>query len=161
MDLSNNDSVEILTRIIGDYNDNINYYNSNMRHLINSITRIIDAQPTYNNQPFINTRNSRTNLFEQTPQQRFSQQYTRPGWNYQLFNYIPYLTQNLQDVVVRPTQLQIDNACEYYTHDNTMPENTCPISLIAFQEGDEICRIRHCGHTFIKNSIITWFHPTH
>ena len=38
-----------------------------------------------------------------------------------------------------------------------MVESTCPISLVPFRAGDEICRIRHCNHSFKKHYILEWF----
>lgn len=165
MDLSNNQTVNLLNQIIIDYNDNINYYNSNMRHLINSLTRIVDAEYTHHSNYGSNISdhssmfNRRRSLSSQNPpqfQQRLTPQPVYNNLGYQIF---PWFSQRrtFQDVVVRPTQEQIDTACEYYTYEESMAENTCPISLVPFRAGDEICRIRHCNHSFRRYYILEWF----
>lgn len=165
MDLSNNQTINLLNQIIIDYNDNINYYNSNMRHLINSITRIVDTEYTHHSNYGSNISDHssmftrRRSLSSQNPpqlQQRLAPQPVYNNLGYQIF---PWFSQRrtFQDVVVRPTQEQIDTACEYYTYEESMAENTCPISLVPFRAGDEICRIRHCRHSFKKHYILEWF----
>ena len=66
---------------------------------------------------------------------------------------------NLQDVPVFPTQQQIENATEEYTYRIDSNENTsrCPITMDTFEEGDEICKIKPCGHLFKKEALLTWF----
>ena len=170
MDLSNNYAFQTLVRTLDDYSDNMSDYNSNMRHLINSMNRFIDLQldsePLLHNTDRVN-RNSipnGTNIFQQ-PSVPHNQ---RPlGLGYNLFNQ-PYFRQpiqrpiqrHFQDVVIRPTYEQIMNACHFYLHDNTMPVSTCPISLSPFVEGDEICRINYCSHIFKKESIMEWFNTS-
>ena len=34
---------------------------------------------------------------------------------------------------------------------------TCPISLEEFQENEILCSIRHCGHNFKYNQLMSWF----
>ena len=65
MDLSNNQTINLLNQIIIDYNDNINYYNSNMRHLINSITRIVDSE-------YIHQSNYGSNISEHSSRRKSS-----------------------------------------------------------------------------------------
>jgi len=158
MDISNN-NISRLGHIINDYNDNINYYNSNMRILINSMTQMMASETTQINNhirtPLFTTQHN--SVYEQTPPmtQPYLPLYRPERLGYQL-RYQPL--RNLQeDVIVRPTHDHINTACEFYTHDNEMPENTCPISLLPFQDGDEVCRIRHCRHIFLKPSIMRWF----
>jgi len=78
-----------------------------------------------------------------------------------IYSYYPATQQSFQDVVVYPTQEQIDNATELveYSNDgNTFFVNTnCPISLEDFQDGDDVQRILHCGHTFRRSAIQNWF----
>lgn len=165
MDLSNNQTVNLLNQIIVDYNDNINYYNSNMRHLINSITRIIDNEYTHQSSYGSNISeqssmfNRRRSLSSQQNPPQFQRLTPQPVFNNLGYQIFPWFNQRtaFQDVIVRPSQEQIDAACEYYTYNESTNENTCPISLIPFRIGDEICKIRHCGHCFKKNYILEWF----
>lgn len=56
---------------------------------------------------------------------------------------------NLESVVVRPTQAQIDVATDIHTvaiGDNS----TCAICLSQLQEGDEVRVITYCNHTYHK-----------
>ena len=54
------------------------------------------------------------------------------------------------------TQAQIDAATETvrYVEQDT---GQCPISLDDFQEGEMVCRIRHCGHIFKRDNLMRWF----
>ncbi len=65
----------------------------------------------------------------------------------------------LDSVIVRPTQTQIENAteCFIFNSDTTQVDTLCPITLEAFTNGEEICRIRHCRHSFKKNALMNWF----
>ena len=65
---------------------------------------------------------------------------------------------NLQDVIVRPTVDQLNAALETITYAQSARLNSrCPITLEDFVEGDEVTRIRHCGHVFHTPSIRNWF----
>lgn len=64
-----------------------------------------------------------------------------------------------EDVIVSPTQSEIDNAVEVftYTENNTENQHTCPITMEEFIINDRVSRIRHCGHTFREEAINNWF----
>jgi hypothetical protein len=64
-----------------------------------------------------------------------------------------------QNVTIRPTAEQIENATELldYTERLEIRDDRCPISLEEFQEGDQVRRIMHCGHTFNELSFQSWF----
>lgn len=66
---------------------------------------------------------------------------------------------NLQDVPVYPTNEQIEIATEDYIFDvnNNNTNERCPITMDTFEEGDELCRIKPCGHLFKKDALLTWF----
>ena len=55
------------------------------------------------------------------------------------------------------TNNQLLQATELVGFDETMNEMRCPISLDEFTIGEEICRIRGCGHYFKKQPITQWF----
>jgi hypothetical protein len=69
-------------------------------------------------------------------------------------------TSNLQDVVVHPTEEQINQAIRFINYSATLENissNCCPITLDAFEEGEQICQIIHCGHCFSETAIKNWF----
>lgn len=57
------------------------------------------------------------------------------------------------------TQAQIDAATETvrYSEPDVNQVQSCPISLDEFQEGEMVCRIRHCGHIFKRDNLMQWF----
>jgi hypothetical protein len=60
--------------------------------------------------------------------------------------------------VVSPSPEQITRATETYSYNISEESNTqCPITLDEFQENENVCRIRHCGHTFRENALRNWF----
>ena len=71
-----------------------------------------------------------------------------------IFNELLNNTQNnsfFENIPVVPTQEQINNACEFTTYSQDISgQQTCPISLARFNDGQEVMRIRHCGHIFIR-----------
>lgn len=67
---------------------------------------------------------------------------------------------DFENVVVSPTQEQIDNASEIITYTSDMSNNystRCPITLEDFQEGDIVRRIHHCNHVFGTTAFDNWF----
>jgi hypothetical protein len=65
---------------------------------------------------------------------------------------------NLQNVIVRPTNEQIRSATQVLEfHDSSFSQVQCPISLAPFETGQEIRMINHCGHIFDNISLIEWF----
>jgi hypothetical protein len=63
-----------------------------------------------------------------------------------------------QDVQVNLSEEQINQTTETFPY--RFGENvhtTCPISQDDFQEGENVCKINHCGHMFRENSIKDWF----
>ena len=71
------------------------------------------------------------------------------------------LTGSLGQTNVEPapglTQDQIDEYTESYTWSDTGTETVCPISLESFSTGDQIMRIRACGHDFKSQYLLRWF----
>ena len=67
--------------------------------------------------------------------------------------------QFLEPVSVFPTSQQIEIATRRTRYgDITRPVNTtCPISLDAFTDEDNVVMIRHCGHIFKTNEFNSWF----
>jgi len=44
-----------------------------------------------------------------------------------------------------------------YSVNNDNTHTSCPITLDDFQEGEQLCKILHCGHTFRNSAIQDWF----
>lgn len=65
----------------------------------------------------------------------------------------------LEPVVIRPTVQQINFATRRTLfNDIIRPVNTvCPITLIEFQDQNEVMMILHCGHIFMPSELNHWF----
>jgi hypothetical protein len=144
----NEETVLFLRELLHVYNTNIREYQENMRFLLQIISILLEETPRNTVPP--NTRNR-----------------TR-GFNDIYFRYFPNIEHNRigrtanwfnQNVIVAPTQEQIDSATANYEYSSeTAVNNTnCPITLDEFQEGERVIRIEHCGHTFRRDAIQNWF----
>jgi hypothetical protein len=181
MDISNNfvhDLDELIyyyQRNMRDYMDNIHEYNQNINLYLNMINNPysrhyinIDNQPLRNSNlrpsnPYtshLRTSNLR-NLYNVDPP---NQPHTTPHTTYNNFaqrreegEMFTFRQQGLNDVVVRPSSSQIHTATETYLYISGGEAQVCPITLDTFQEGEEVCRIRHCGHVFKHGAIQNWF----
>ena len=147
--------------------DTISGYNANTRLILDIIRALrqdiaANIQPTNNRQPpqppptpFNNQQrffSRNTNLPTGTARQPvrlfnvdlLSSMYTNPS--------------NLQDVIVRPTANQLNAALETMTYaQSARSHSRCPITLEDFVEGEQVTRIRPCGHVFQTQSIRNWF----
>lgn len=146
MDISNNshdltEAIYEYQRNIRYYTDNIHEYNQNIRTYLNIINNS-GSRDYINYSPPILQTTPINNIFRNINQRRDEGNMFR---------------QNFQDVVVRPTEAQIIRALETYAYSPTEETHTCPITLEPIQEGDEVCRIRHCGHIFKRLAIEGWF----
>jgi hypothetical protein len=76
----------------------------------------------------------------------------------------PLLNSFSEAVPIIPSESQIINSTTislFRTNDISNNENEiCPIDLSPFNEGDEIIRIKHCGHTFRYQNLRTWFNTS-
>ena len=170
MDLSAN-----LHEVMFEYSKNIRDYNNNIRIYLDIIA---GRERTYSRErtestPFISplqdrfsnnrtnhtnhTNHTNTNIFSRIRNQRL------PRQSEFLSNLLdPFITNqntNLQNVIVRPTTEQILYATDIVLFDESMSNNNtiCPITLDSFENGEEICRIRHCSHLFKRNALHDWF----
>lgn len=53
------------------------------------------------------------------------------------------------------TLTEFTNATTYSVHKSG--NDVCPIALEGFAEGEIVCRINHCGHTFKDTCLRNWF----
>lgn len=142
---------QVINDIMYEYNQNIRDYNANIRLALTLLSQSSNT-PTY--QP-------RT---ERRPEQRTSGLFEQLIRQYILSQPFHSRTEN---VVVRPTLAQIAAATETFVwprnaetpeeDGDNMVTQLCPIMLEPFQPGEEVCQIRHCGHTFKKTAITDWF----
>jgi len=121
-------------RNMRDYTDNIHEYNNNMTMYMNILNNphsrdYLSFRPVHQ-------------VFRDTSQRRDEGNAFR---------------QRFEDVVVRPTEAQITRALETFAYSPMEEPHTCPITLEPIQEGEEVGRIRHCGHMFRRSAIEGWF----
>jgi hypothetical protein len=56
------------------------------------------------------------------------------------------------------TASQVDGATQMIHYDCDMMNQTqCPITLEDFVDGDQVCKILHCGHMFKRMNLLRWF----
>ena len=162
MDFSGN-----LHEVMFEYSRNMREYNNNMKIYLDIIAA---RERSYNREHtdsirnrFLNTSpNMRTSIGINTDTRTVPRQseflttlldpFIRRGSRENIF-------QNLQNVIVRPTTTQILYATEIIVFDESMSNNntTCPITLDPFENGEEICRIKHCSHLFKRRALHDWF----
>ena len=65
----------------------------------------------------------------------------------------------MENVIVRPTNEQIENATEIIQYQTTEINSydTCPIGLTPFDNNENVIRIKHCGHIFKEEILRSWF----
>lgn len=77
-------------------------------------------------------------------------------------DFITQLTQTLneiapisqEDVVVSPTEAQIDNACLVMPAREAVDRDyLCPIDLYTITDDESVMKIKHCGHVFRENNL--------
>ena len=166
MDISFNNNIHenimYYHRNIRDYTDNLHEYNQNMRnylallmtyHVSNQYT----TQPAASNLPRRPIRQSNRNNLNSLLNNylnRNNRQHHYEAVTNQIYNLDSVL---FEPVVVRPNNEHINNAIEHIQFTDRLSQNTCPITLETFQEGEQICRIIHCGHIFKEIALNQWF----
>lgn len=154
------------------YNSNISDYNNNITTSLQLMRLILEERnrqvTTYRNQsnqvpevaqfrPYVENLDSSNNML---PNRN----------NDHLFSYVLYrptirseddgaLRRLFQNIVVRPTAEQIDYATTlvpFHANEENV-NNSCPITMEEFQEGEMVRLIRHCHHQFQEEPIQNWF----
>ena len=139
MDISGN-----LNDIMFQYNKNMRDYNDNMRLYLDIIA----------NRDRVNADNRRYDY------SYYYNQHIRPtNILSSLFFPTTRRENTLQDVIVRPTQQQIQDATEIISFDESVSNNNtnCPITLEPFGNGERVCRIKYCCHLFKQTALNDWF----
>lgn len=177
--------IQLLREILHSHDDRIREYSENMRLILQILSLLVQRQ--YYSRSYVdpahdyytnhrertnNQTNNRTNINTNThrrseiprPTSR-----TRENYQSQILSYVIYPFLDLsgsilnpsryQDVVVCPTEQQINNATRMITYDDSIEliNHRCPISLADFEEGEDIRQIIYCGHCFCEESIQNWF----
>lgn len=152
-----------IIHIINDYNRNIESYNNNLN---NALTNIIRLQTSIINSELqnINSRQSLQNLY----QNRYSN-IERETANSLLNLFLNgrqtstnrYATFSNRNNNGRTnsrnlTQEQINSLTEIIPYDGYMREYRCPITWEEFTVGENITRIRNCGHIFKTTPLNNW-----
>jgi hypothetical protein len=180
---SSNNQLDMLREIIHDYSEVIYYYNSNMRRMLDMIQPVSETQNNRNRNYMNQWHDNRPNVHD-----AHSHRYLNPNaspyiyrndtntnmntnMNTNLNNLFNFqaIRDRFQDVIVRPTNFQIQNAVDDLCYDpsgqyqNTYPTLThmdnpiCPITMEPISPGTIVSRIRHCGHIFSHESLRNWF----
>ena len=166
------------------YNTNINTYNQNITSFLSTIndyrhdirtthTHVLNESRNFTRTtppttPIRPTQPRNTNTRRNTPTETQTTHGTTQSMTFSspesLFSNIftfPINTtaRRYEDVIVSPTQQEIDNAVEVfvYTEDRIQPNSRCPITMEEFTVGDRISRIRYCEHMFREDAINNWF----
>ena len=95
----------------------------------------------------IDLRNRLINLFPRRPRSSDSEAFSF---------FVPYYNNEDTNTQEGLTQLQIEDKTEIILYDSSMNETRCPITFEDFNIGENICRIKHCGHFFKTQSIQNW-----
>jgi len=149
--------------MIENYNENIRQYNNNMRDLITVYSSTIqDSRETNHSIWNHSNRANQTNqpIIINTPINSESRPTNR--WSDYLFQFrsanpIQLNNTDFENVIIRPTSQQIILATEIIIWSEDFSQNSCPITLEQFTEGQTICRIRTCGHAFQTIGLMRWF----
>jgi len=163
--------ITVLRELIYGYNEQIRDYGDNMRTVLQIIQAMQnniyeEPEPPIRVRPAA-TNNTRTNTapLRQNTNIRQRQNYD-PGrflsWLIYPLNDLSgnavHLTNFSSNVIVRPTQEQIQNATTTLEYDSAVITQTrCPITLGDFETGEIVRQIRHCGHTFCETALQNWF----
>jgi hypothetical protein len=143
-----NNIVRINTDNMTRYHENINTFNQIMNRYYLSQSR--NQQYGYFRQNNNSIPNTRYN-WSRTTRNQLNSNIINEAIN-RIF------PRTFQDVVVSPSPEQITRATETYSYHIGEETNTqCPITLDEFQENENVCRIRQCGHTFRESALRNWF----
>ena len=160
---SSSTELDNIREIIYDYNENTYYYNSNIRLMIEYMRTIHYSSNRQNqnyNQPYSYNQRSRRYNTPHTPNTTTNN--TSP-WTNVATNIFQTALPLFEDVIVRPTNFQIENAIETIVYDPSgqplqyLESTYCPITMEEFIPGHNLSRIRQCGHIFSQQALRNWF----
>ena len=163
--------VSMIRELIRSNTTVIDRYNAVMQDHVRSTREMIDiirilagqqSQPMHRNM----NRSAGASAYDYFPQEPRRPLPLRQPTANNLFSYLLYPSTIrprdstlFQDVIVRPTQAQIETASESFEYDGIIEllNTQCPITMCEFQIGDRVRRIHYCRHSFHEESFLNWF----
>jgi len=126
--------MQLWANVLDDYHVQMRMYQENIRTILDITQTFLPSRPTTNPSSIIDLLRNNT----------YSVEIERllPGNN------------------SSPTALQIASATTSFIYDlsnNPVSAQVCPISLEEFSDGEQLTRIRHCGHVFKTVELNRWF----
>lgn len=160
----------ILRELIYGYNEQMRDYNNNVRITLQLLQTIQNSISDLR-EPQIRVRQTTTNTNRSAVPPVRQNTNIRQRQAYEPNRFLSWLIYPLNDlsgnaipstfndnVIVRPTQQQIQSATQFLEYDSATISNTrCPITLEDFEQGEMVRRIIHCGHTFCETALQNWF----
>ena len=147
----NEELIALLREVVYSYNTNIRDYQDNTRIILQTI-HLLASNTNSTNRRAPNNERRNDYYYYYSRILPYINRVNRPDTPINTFN---------ENVIVRPTNEQFNSATidyDFSIDDIVNNTNTrCPIVLEDFQEGDHVCKIRHCGHTFYREQIYNWF----
>ena len=175
---NNNEINNRLYNLMSEYNTNIREYNSNMSVCLNLLSRI-------NNNENANTQSNQRNYRYHTNSNEYEEENNnihmnnqrvidRNIWSNILFpsysrtnfrtrgttrNNNDIFSNLFNDVTITPTEPQFLSATQLlqYSSNVEYTNTSCPITLEEFQNDQQVCQIRYCGHIFYEDALRNWF----
>jgi len=149
--------LSLLNNLITSYNDNIQEYQHNMRLIIQIIYSLLqNPRSTTNNHDTSIPRFSRMNTINSNDLENFIYYAIYPT-NTVRFNGLNNLFRDNEVQRLTAEEIQTATTIFEYSVNNDNTHTSCPITLDDFQEGEQLCKILHCGHTFRNSAIQDWF----
>jgi Ring finger domain len=164
--------IQSLRETMNAYNENIREYGSTIRFYLQILELMIRQENDQFPSPIIEPVTPPANTIPRRQRER-TRDHPRPPTptRNQFLSYLIYplrdmcgnilrrQSQQFQNVIVRPTLEQINNATTPLVYDSEMQliNHQCPIRLEDFENGQAIRQIIHCGHCFFEESIQNWF----
>ena len=147
---------EIMTQ----YNENMSNYQENVRLFIQTMNSILLLHRTNDaRQQQQSQQQAPSPIYVNTPRRNRDRNPTHTILSYLLQPYVTATAATYEDVIVRPSEDEINHALRRYTwgQETSTRHTRCPITLEEFQENESVCEIIHCGHIFKEESILDWF----
>jgi hypothetical protein len=145
-----------LNNFTNQYFSQINTFQENARDMLQMIRTTIHQQNVVYSHLL-----RRNNMTQNTPRTHArNTTNTSRAWNvpqYEFSYEIPQINIPRRQFANRVCQRQLNAAVETIEYNEDMGEERCPITLENFVIGENICRIRHCGHIFKSNGLMLWF----
>jgi hypothetical protein len=148
-----------------EYVNNINEYNSNISDYNSNIHRFLDLMININNRN--NARENRRHFIRPNTSQYRERTNTNSYAGLRgLYTYTPtqllsyfWPNRTFTNVIVRPTNAQITEATQILTYNENehYNNNSCPITMEEFNNGEQLFQIRQCGHNFREDALRNWF----